>query len=105
MRSVAVALTSLWGRNARSPRLATPALRTAEVLLSRTQLLSSANGHSDLLGNDAVNYLKFVAAVKHLCIALPEHALDVCKSGRLHQQYAAVQAQKLCFDRHSCGAS
>lgn len=50
MRSVAVTLISLWGRHAKSPRLATPALRTAEVLLSRTQILSSAHDHADLLG-------------------------------------------------------
>ena len=50
VKSVAMALTSLWARHAKSPRLATPALRTAEVLLSRTQILSSAGDHSDLAG-------------------------------------------------------
>lgn len=58
-----MALISLWGRHAKSPRLATPALRTAEVLLSRTQMLSSADDQSDLLGNAATSGMPVAASL------------------------------------------
>jgi len=47
---VAQALTDLWGQHARSPRLATPILRTAEVLLSQTQILALEKDLSNILG-------------------------------------------------------
>lgn len=72
VRSVATALTILWSRHAKSPRLATPALRTAEVLLSRTQLLSSPDNPSDLLGigshwTDCKEHLFVTASMHTLC--------------------------------------
>ena len=50
VRIVASALVDLWARHARSPRLATPILRTAEVLLSQTRILSSPDDQMKLLG-------------------------------------------------------
>lgn len=50
VRGVATVLTDLWARHAHSPRLATPTLRTAEVLLSQTQILSSPDDQAKLLG-------------------------------------------------------
>ncbi|DBA68172.1 TPA: hypothetical protein ACH3X2_013907 [Trebouxia sp. C0005] len=50
LADVAQALTDLWGHHARSPRLATPILRTAEVLLSQTQILALEKDLSSALG-------------------------------------------------------
>lgn len=51
LNSVTVALTGLWGRHARHPRLATPILRTAELLLSHTELVCSHDIQLGLLGS------------------------------------------------------
>ena len=50
LTDVAQALTDLWGQHARSPRLATPILRTAEVLLSQTHFLALEKDLSNTLG-------------------------------------------------------
>ncbi len=50
LTDVAEALTDLWGQHARSPRLATPILRTAEVLLSQTHILALEKDLSHTLG-------------------------------------------------------
>ena len=71
MRSVATALTILWSRHAKSSRLATPALRTAEVLLSRTQLLSSPENPSDLLGISS----RWIDWKQHLFVTASMHML------------------------------
>ena len=47
---VTSALLVLWQQNARSPRLATPLLRTAEVLLLHTPLLELGSPSADVLG-------------------------------------------------------
>ena len=49
---VAVALTDLWQQHARSSRLALPILRTAEVLLSQTQILAHEPDQTTVLGED-----------------------------------------------------
>lgn len=48
--AVADALIVLWQRHARSPRLATPLLRTVEVLLLHTSLLQPDNASADAVG-------------------------------------------------------
>ncbi len=50
LTDVSVALTELWSQHARSPRLATPILRTTEVLLSQTQILTLHDDTHQLLG-------------------------------------------------------
>ncbi|KAL0043717.1 hypothetical protein WJX82_009809 [Trebouxia sp. C0006] len=50
LTDVAQALTDLWGQHARSLRLATPILRTAEVLLSQTHILALEKDLSNTLG-------------------------------------------------------
>jgi len=50
LTDVAQALTDLWGQHARSSRLATPILRTAEVLLSQTHILALEKDLSHTLG-------------------------------------------------------
>lgn len=47
---VTSALMVLWQQNARSPRLATPLLRTAEVLLLHTPLLELGSTSAEVLG-------------------------------------------------------
>ena len=48
--AVANALIVLWQRHARSPRLATPLLRTVEVLLLHTPLLQPDTASADAVG-------------------------------------------------------
>ena len=49
--AVADALMVLWQRHTRSPRLATPLLRTVEVLLLHTTLPQPGTASADVLGN------------------------------------------------------
>lgn len=48
--AVADALLVLWQQHARSPRLATPLLRTVEVLLLHTPLLEMGTASAGVLG-------------------------------------------------------
>lgn len=85
-----MALTTLWGRHAKSPRLATPALRTAEVLLSRTQILSSPDDQSDLLGTGT----HFAHWKQRLVMAASMH---------MHRQTCkAIQCKAMCWHTTSC---
>jgi len=94
LTDVAQALTDLWGQHARSLRLATPILRTAEVLLSQTHILALEKDLSNTLGRCIhASCLPFPV----FCCSSPKRSTNTHKQNGFHE--VAVLLTFCCNDR------